>query len=98
VHHLAQVNVARMRGDLDSPAMQAFVAAADPVYRLAEASPGFIWRLTAGEGHVPVVRPDGGDLLVVLRRYGPSVRAFSPVRRFEPDGRPHGRRVRSAPG
>jgi hypothetical protein len=66
VHDLAQVNVARMRGGLDTPAMQGFVAALDPVYRLAEESPGFVWRLRDGSaGHRPVTRPDGQDLMVV---------------------------------
>jgi len=58
---LAQVNVARMRGTLDSAEMSGFVAALDPVYRLAEESPGFVWRLRdGGGGHVVV-----SDLMVV---------------------------------
>jgi uncharacterized protein DUF3291 len=63
---LAQVNVARMRDALDSPRMGAFLAAADPLYRLAEESPGFVWRLRdATGGHRPVERSDGDGLLVV---------------------------------
>jgi hypothetical protein len=65
VHELAQVNVGRMRGALDSPRMQGFLAALDPVYRMAEASPGFVWRLRDGHGHAAVTRTDGESLLVV---------------------------------
>lgn len=55
-----------MREPLDSPRMGAFLAAADPVYRLAELSPGFVWRLRdATGGHRPVERLDGAELLVV---------------------------------
>ena len=58
MHELAQVNVARMRDGLDTPAMHGFVAALDPMYRLAEESPGFVWRLRDGAaGHRPVTRP-----------------------------------------
>ena len=60
---LAQVNVARLRWDLDSPRLAAFVAAVDGVNLLAEASPGFVWRLRAAHGPVPTA--DGDARLVV---------------------------------
>ena len=47
--HIAQINVARFRVDRASPENAAFEAALDEVNRLAEASPGFIWRML-GEG------------------------------------------------
>ncbi|WP_448625317.1 DUF3291 domain-containing protein [Geodermatophilus sp. URMC 64] len=56
---LAQVNVARMRGPIDSPVMREFAAGFDPVNQLAERSPGFVWRLQAG-GHAPLVEDDTG--------------------------------------
>lgn len=43
--HIAQLNVARAIAPLDSPALADFVAALDHVNALAEAAPGFIWRL-----------------------------------------------------
>jgi hypothetical protein len=146
---LAQVNVARMRAAPDSPIMSGFMAATDPVYRMAEASAGFVWRLRDADGHMPtrcdeehgwqvvnvsiwisyetlhqfVYRSGHGGLvrrrgewfrptpqpstalwwvpddhrpgldeaqarLAVLRREGPSPRAFSLRRRFEPNGMP----------
>lgn len=62
---LAQVNVARLRWDLDSPQLAAFVAAVDGVNLLAEASPGFAWRLRASHGRGPVPLAEDDDRLVV---------------------------------
>jgi hypothetical protein len=49
-YHLAQVNVGRFIKPVDDPANADFVNALDAVNALAEASPGFVWRLT-GEGN-----------------------------------------------
>ncbi len=43
--HLAQVNIARMLAPLSDPVMAGFVARLAEINRLAESSPGFIWRL-----------------------------------------------------
>jgi len=55
--HLAQVNIARMNAPLDSPEMAAFAARLDEVNALADASPGFVWRLQAGTGNATYLRP-----------------------------------------
>jgi heme-degrading monooxygenase HmoA len=47
--HIAQINVARFRVDRASPENAAFEAALDEVNALAEAAPGFVWRMI-GEG------------------------------------------------
>ncbi|MGY1808880.1 DUF3291 domain-containing protein [Blastococcus sp. SYSU D00669] len=57
--HLAQVNVAKMRAPLDAPQMLEFAAGFDPVNRLADRAPGFVWRLQTG-GHAPLVEDDTG--------------------------------------
>ena len=44
--HLAQVNVARLVAPIDSQQLAGFVARLDEVNALAEAAPGFVWRLT----------------------------------------------------
>ncbi len=44
--HLAEFNVARLHQPLDHPDTAEFVAALDSINALAEASPGFVWRLT----------------------------------------------------
>ena len=43
--HLAQVNVSRLAAPIDSPELAGFVARLDEVNALAEAAPGFVWRL-----------------------------------------------------
>ncbi len=49
--HLAQFNLARLRQPLDHEATAEFVSVLDPVNAIAEASPGFIWRLQDDEGN-----------------------------------------------
>jgi hypothetical protein len=53
MRYLAQANIARQRTPLDSPVMGEFVAALDPVNRIAEQRPGFVWRLRSSEAHGP---------------------------------------------
>ena len=48
--HLAQVNIGRLRAPIDHPMIKDFADNLDAVNAVAEASPGFVWRLT-GEGN-----------------------------------------------
>jgi hypothetical protein len=43
--HIAQLNIGRARGAVDGPVMAEFMALLDPVNAVADASPGFVWRL-----------------------------------------------------
>jgi hypothetical protein len=49
-HHLAQINIATFRLPMNDPINAEFIASLDHVNALAEAAPGFIWRLV-GEGN-----------------------------------------------
>jgi hypothetical protein len=49
-YHLAQLNIGRLKGPVGSPVIAEFVANLDRINALAEAQPGFVWRLT-GEGN-----------------------------------------------
>ena len=49
-YHLAQINVARLKAPIDAPETADFKNNLDRINALAEASPGFVWRLT-GEGN-----------------------------------------------
>jgi hypothetical protein len=49
-HQLAQVNIGRIVGPLDSEVMADFVAQLDEINALAERSPGFVWRLKDATG------------------------------------------------
>jgi Domain of unknown function (DUF3291) len=62
---LAHANLARQRAPLEAPVMRQFVAALDPVNRIAEGSPGFAWRLRSSERHGATVRQDGSGPVVV---------------------------------
>lgn len=56
-YHLAQVNIGRIRAQLDDPVMNGFVQRLDEINALAEASPGFVWRLQTDEGNATYFRP-----------------------------------------
>ena len=57
MHHLAQLNISRLRAPLTDPIMARFVAWLEPVNGLADESPGFIWRLQTDEGDATGIRP-----------------------------------------
>ncbi|WP_051709685.1 DUF3291 domain-containing protein [Andreprevotia chitinilytica] len=63
-YELAQLNIAIMKEPLDSPVMADFVANLDRINALAEASPGFVWRLQSDEGDATALRPMGDSTLV----------------------------------
>jgi len=43
--HLAQINVAHAKDDLDSATLSGFVNRLDEINQLADEAPGFVWRL-----------------------------------------------------
>ena len=55
-HHLAQVNIGRLRAPIDSPALAGFMAELDPVNAAADTAPGFVWRLQTEDGNATAVR------------------------------------------
>lgn len=61
---LAQLNIAIMKEPLESPSMADFVASLDRINALAEAAPGFVWRLQTEQGDATAMRPMGEDTLV----------------------------------
>jgi hypothetical protein len=64
-YHLAQFNVATLRNPLDDPRTADFVALLDPVNALADAAPGFVWRLAEeGRPDATGLRPAGADVIV----------------------------------
>lgn len=48
VFHLAQINIGRLVAPYGSAAVAEFVAALPQINALADAQPGFVWRLTGG--------------------------------------------------
>lgn len=64
---LAQLNIARPRADLDDPLMAGFAANLDRINALAEASPGFVWRLQDESGNATALdHPFAAGIIVNL--------------------------------
>jgi len=59
------MNIARMKGPLDSPVMASFVAQVDELNALADRSPGFVWRLKSYEGGAALALPYDDPMLLV---------------------------------
>jgi hypothetical protein len=64
-YHLAQVNIALLKAPLESPLLASFVEALDPVNAVADASPGFVWRLQTDDGDATAIRAFGDDRIIV---------------------------------
>jgi hypothetical protein len=63
---LAQINVGRMIAPQGDPAVQPFFDALDEVNALADASPGFVWRLVGEEGaNATDIQPTADPLLLM---------------------------------
>ena len=77
VFHLAQVNIALPRESLNSELLADFIAALAPINALAEASPGFVWRLQGDAGDATAVRGFGDDRILVNMSTWDSIDAFA---------------------
>jgi hypothetical protein len=64
-HHLAQVNLATLRAPLDGPELAGFVAKLEPINALADAHPGFVWRLQTEDGDATAIRPFDDERIMV---------------------------------
>jgi Domain of unknown function (DUF3291) len=77
--HLAQLNVGVLQVPLGSPQLADFVANLGRVNAIADAAPGFVWRLRDEDGSdATSLRPRGPDLLVNMSVWQTleSLRAF----------------------
>ena len=54
--HLAQCNVATMRGERDDPIMAGFFERLESLNALADRSPGFVWRLQTDDGDATAIQ------------------------------------------
>jgi len=62
---LAQVNIARARGEMADPIMAEFVARLAEINALADRSPGFVWRLQTEDGDATAVRPYADSRILI---------------------------------
>jgi hypothetical protein len=65
IHHLAQVNIARILAPLDSLQMADFMNALDEINALAEKSSGFVWRLKGEDNNATDYRPFDDDWMLI---------------------------------
>ncbi|MDN3638210.1 DUF3291 domain-containing protein [Simiduia curdlanivorans] len=62
---LAQINIARARDSMDSETMAGFVERLDEINGLADAAPGFIWRLQTADGDATSIQAFDDPKLIV---------------------------------
>jgi Domain of unknown function (DUF3291) len=75
--HLAQLNVGRLRAPLEDPAIADFRDNLAPVNALAEASPGFVWRLQDEAGDATGIKLFDDDLEIINLTVWDSVDALA---------------------
>jgi len=63
--HLAQINVGRFVAPPGDPRIAPFMDALDRVNALADASPGFVWRLQDESGNATAIQPTDDPLFAV---------------------------------
>ncbi|MCO1660861.1 DUF3291 domain-containing protein [Pseudonocardia humida] len=74
---LAQVNIALPIAPLSTPELAGFVAELEPVNALADAAPGFVWRMQTEDGDATAVRGFDDDRLIVNMSVWTSVEALA---------------------
>ncbi|MET0750722.1 MAG: DUF3291 domain-containing protein, partial [Solirubrobacterales bacterium] len=70
------VNIALPREPLDSTALAGFVANLEPVNALADAAPGFVWRLEDESGDATSIRPFDDERLIINMSVWESIEAL----------------------
>ena len=63
--HIAQVNVAQAKADMESELMRGFVSRLDEINALADRVDGFIWRLQEDSGSATAIRVFDDPLLLI---------------------------------
>jgi hypothetical protein len=63
--HVAQINIGRMVAPLGGPEMAGFVARLDEINAIADAAPGFVWRLQTDDGDAMAIQAFDDPLIIV---------------------------------
>lgn len=64
-HQLAELNVGIILAPMDSPVMAEFAANLARINAIADASPGFVWRLQTEAGDATGLRPFDNERMLV---------------------------------
>jgi hypothetical protein len=75
--HLAQLNIGRLLAPLDDPRIAGFVDNLESVNALAEASPGYVWRLQDDSGDATSIRAFDDELMILNLTVWASVEALA---------------------
>jgi hypothetical protein len=73
---LAQLNIGRMVAPTTAPEVAEFMAALDPINALAEAAPGFVWRLQTDAGNATDIHAFDDPLLLLNMSVWGSIEAL----------------------
>ena len=65
-HHLAQLNIGRLRYEIDDPRMADFKDNLARVNAIADRAEGFVWRLQDGSGNATSFRPYQDDPRIAI--------------------------------
>jgi hypothetical protein len=74
---LAQLNIGRAAAPLDSEQLRDFMENLDPINALAEASPGFVWRLQTEDGNATAIKAWDDPLMILNMSVWASVEALA---------------------
>ncbi len=74
--HLAQLNMGRMVAPTTAPEVAKFMAALDPINALADAAPGFVWRLQTDAGNATDIHAFDDELLLLNMSVWESIEAL----------------------
>lgn len=74
--HLAQVNIGRVRGPMDSEIMHGFASRLAEINALADTAPGFVWRLQSDDGDATSIHVYDDDMLLINMSVWESVEAL----------------------
>jgi hypothetical protein len=75
-YQLAQVNIGRALAAPDDPLMQGFMSRLEEINQLAEATPGFVWRLQTDAGDATALRPYEDERILINMSVWESVEAL----------------------
>lgn len=64
-YHIAQVNIGRLLAPVDHPSIKDFVDNLARINALADATPGFVWRLMTPEGDATALRVFDDPLMAI---------------------------------
>jgi hypothetical protein len=74
---LAQINIGRLLAPTEAPETAGFLNALEPINALADAAPGFVWRLQTEDGDATAIRPYPDDLMIVNMSMWASLEALA---------------------